>query len=531
MTAVLAPAATAAPASVPSRAAPPCAVVIVGATGDLARRKLMPALYALAAQGALGEHVTIVGASRQQLSDSEFREQMREAVATHGRLSVQAEVWQRLEPALRYVTLDPHEPRTYTALREVLEWSDRTFGTQGNRLVHLAIPPSAIGETVRELAVSGVVARRPRDHFARIIVEKPFGRDLRSAQDLNRRLHRFLDESQIFRIDHYLGKESVQNLLVLRFANSVFEPIWNAQHIDHVQITVAETVGVEGRGGYYEESGALRDMVQSHLLQLVSLVGMEPPVRLDAGSIRDEKVKLLRSIPSLDEAGVLRSTVRGQYGPGIIDGVPVPGYREEEGVDPQSLRETYAAVRLEVDSWRWAGTPFYLRTGKRLQRRTSEIGVHFRRPPRFLFPTGSGEESRDLENLLIIRIQPDEGITLCVNSKHRGATMRVTPVGLDFWYSGVRDVGVAPPDAYERLLIDAMLGDATLFTREDEVEEAWRFCTSILDWWEAHPPALDEFPNYRAGSWGPHAADLLLAREGRAWRNPSQPSLRAIAES
>ena len=530
MAAVLSPVSPAFPAAA-SRIAPPCAVVIVGATGDLARRKLMPALYALAAQGALGEQLTIVGTSRQPLADSEFREAMREAVAVHARLPVDDGVWQRLEPALRYVTIDPTHPESYGRLREVLLWSDENRSTQGNRLVHLAIPPSAIAETVRQLASSGVLERRPRDRFCRVIVEKPFGRDLESARELNRRLHRHLDESQIFRIDHYLGKESVQNLLVLRFANTVFEPIWNRQHIDHVQITVAETVGVEGRGAYYEESGALRDMVQSHLLQLVALVGMEAPVRLNADSIRDEKVKLLRAIPTLKGSAALEGTVRGQYGAGSIDGVPVPGYRQEPGVDPQSLRETYVALRVDVDNWRWAGTPFYLRTGKRLQRRVSEIGVHFRRPPQLLFPSADDRpDPRPDSNTLIIRIQPEAGIILCVNSKRWGPALRAQPIGLDFWF-GTRDMGGPPPDAYERLLVDALLGDATLFTREDEVEEAWRFCTAILEEWRAHPPAVDDFANYRAGSWGPPLADELLAHDGRAWRDPASPSLRAIAEN
>jgi glucose-6-phosphate 1-dehydrogenase len=514
------------------RTVPPCALVIVGGTGDLTRRKLMPALYALAAQGTLGEQVTVVGAGRGEMSDDGYRTMMREAVATHGRLPFDDAVWARLQAGMRYVTVDPSLPDTYHQLREVLEWSDRTRGTAGNRLVYLAIPPSAIAAAVEEMSAARVLTRAPRRHFCRLVVEKPFGRDLASARELNRRLHRFVDESQIFRIDHYLAKESVQNLLVLRFANRVFEPVWNREHVDHVQITVAETVGVEGRGDYYEEAGALRDMVQSHLLQVLALVGMEPPIRLTADAIRDEKVRLLRAIPSVSESEVLRRTVRGQYGPGSIDGVPVPGYREEPGVDPHSLRETYTALRVDVDNWRWAGTPFYIRTGKRLYRRVSEIGVHFRRPPQLLFPSPSadGEGERvDDSNLLIIRVQPDEGVTLCVNSKRPGATMRVIPVGLDWWYGFAEAGGI--PDAYERLLVDVMLGDATLFAREDEVEEAWRYCTSILDGWAAHPPAIDEFPNYQAGSWGPHQADELLTRDGRAWRNPSSPSLHAIAEN
>jgi glucose-6-phosphate 1-dehydrogenase len=514
-----------------ARTVPPCAVVLVGATGDLARRRLLPALYALAAHGVLGDNATVIGASRVPMSEEDYRRAMRDAVSVYRREPVDDAVWRRLAASMRYVVLDPAVPDTYGRLHDLLEWSDSARGTAGNRLVHLAIPPSAMAVTVQGLSAAGVLARRTGLRFCRLIVEKPFGRDLDSARELNRLLHRFLDESQIFRIDHYLAKESVQNLLALRFANSVFEPVWNRENVNHVQITVAETVGVEGRGAYYEESGALRDMVQSHLLQVLSLVGMEPPIRLSADSIRDEKVKLLRAIPDLGEEDVLRLTVRGQYGPGCIEGRPVPGYREEPPVDPHSLRETYAALRVDIDNWRWAGTPFYIRTGKRLHRRVSEIGIHFRRPPHLLFPTyGAGPGTATTEsNLLIVRIYPDEGVTLLVNSKKPGAGMRLAPVGLDFWY-GYREHD-PPPDAYERLLVDALRGDAMLFAREDEVEEAWRVCTAVLRAWAAHPPAVEEFPNYRAGTWGPPQADELLARDGRVWRNPSGPSLSAIADN
>ena len=498
----------------------PAVVVIFGATGDLAKRKLVPALYALAAEGNLPAGFSIVGAGRSEMNDEQFRQSMHDGVAGNGRIAPTDSLWESFSKGLRYARYDLHAEGGFDHLRQVLDEVDARRGTSGNRIYYFAIPPSGFTELAEKLASEGFT-REENGSFRRLIIEKPFGRNLATARQLNADLHSAFREEQIFRIDHYLGKETVQNLLVFRFANGIFEPLWNRQYIDHVQITVAETLGVESRGHYYEESGALRDIVQNHIMQLVALVGMEAPSNFRAETVRDEKVKLLRAVRPIHPDDALRHTVRGQYGEGWVDGQLVKGYREEEGVNPESLRETYVALRVDIDNWRWAGTPFYLRTGKRMAKRATEIAIQFRRVPHSPF-TGSvavaeGAEHDGIEpNLLVLRIQPDEGITLRFGAKVPGQAMRIRSVNMDFMYgsSFLRQ----SPEAYERLLLDCMLGDATLFARVDEVDEAWRFCTAILDGWRAHPPDPDNCPNYQAGSWGPREAADFLRREGRKWR-------------
>ena len=498
----------------------PCAVVIFGASGDLTKRKLVPALYALAADGLLPHGFTVIGASRTEMSDGSWREAMREGVEKHGRVPLRDDLWNSFAEGLRYARVDFEAEDGFAELRRRLEEADGERGTDGNRVFYLSVPPSAIGPYADRLGREAM-SRHSGDGFIRLIVEKPFGRDTASGRALNAQLHQSFAEEQIYRIDHYLGKETVQNLLVFRFANGIFEPVWTRQYIDHVQITVAETIGTEGRGAYYEESGALRDIVQNHIMQLVAIVGMEAPADFQAETVRDEKVKLLRAIRPIHADDGLRHTVRGQYGPGWVDGEKVPGYREEKGVDPSSLRETFVAVKLDVDNWRWAGTPFYLRTGKRMPRRATEIAIQFRRVPHSPFlgaaaAAAVGSGSSIDPNLLVLRIQPDEGITLRFGAKVPGQSFRIRSVNMDFLYGSA--FLTESPEAYERLLLDCMLGDATLFAREDEVDQAWRICTAILDGWRAHPPDPSQCPNYEAGSWGPQEAHDFMARDGRAWR-------------
>jgi glucose-6-phosphate 1-dehydrogenase len=489
----------------------PCAVVIFGATGDLTHRKLVPALYSLAQQRLLPPQFVLVGFARRDWNDEKFREEMRLAVDEFGP-GAQGGVWESFAGALAYNRSDFSSPDGYKRLAALLRRLDEERGTSGNRLYYLATAPENYADIIRNLDEAGLTHRNENGPWNRIVVEKPFGHDLASAQRLNRQLltHAFR-ERQVFRIDHYLGKETVQNILAVRFANLIFEPIWNAQYVDHVQITVAESVGVEGRAGYYDETGALRDMVQNHMMQLLSLVAMEAPTHFVADPVRDEKLKVLRSLQLPDDR-VLSWTVRGQYGPGHVGGAPVPAYRQEPGVPPDSSTETYVAMKLQVENWRWAGTPFYLRTGKRLPKRISEIAVVFKPVPHMLF---SNSAAAGLEsNILALRIQPDEGISLRFGAKVPGPTVRLRSVNMDFLY-GIA-FGTEPADAYERLLLDAMLGDPTLFTRRDEVEQAWRFITCVLDQWETGSPLAG--PNYPAGGWGPEEADALMERDGRAWR-------------
>jgi glucose-6-phosphate 1-dehydrogenase len=479
----------------------PCILVIFGASGDLTSKKLMPALYALAVRGLLPERFGVVGAARTEETDDDFRERMKQAVQEHARDPFDDEVWSRLALGMRYVTLDFADDKGEDELRACLTSLDEERGTGGNRVYYFAVPPSAIGTLVEEIA-----ERRGAEGWIRLIIEKPFGHDLASARELNAQIKQHFAEGEVFRIDHYLGKETVQNMLALRFANGIFEPIWNRQFIDHVQITVAESIGIEGRAGYYEQAGAIRDIFQNHLLQLVAITAMEPPIDFNADSVRNEKVKVLKALHTPGPKHV----VRGQYGPGFVEGEEVAGYREEQGVAPGSMTDTFVAAKLYVDNWRWADTPFYVRMGKRLARRETTIAIQFKRAPHPPFEDG-GEGLRP--NVLLIHVQPNEGVSLAVGAKVPGQGMTIRTVHMDFLYGGAFREGL--PDAYERLILDAMLGDATLFTRSDEIEEQWALVDAIVALWQRDRPS---FPNYAAGTWGPGAADDLLHRDGRSWR-------------
>jgi len=473
----------------------PCTMVIFGASGDLTKRKLFPALYSLAYRQMLPEKFGVLGVARTEGTDSEFRERMKAAVQEFGRDDFREDVWQELADGMHYVY---DEDKLAAALRDLGE----RRGTTGNRIYYLAVPPAAFEEIV-----GWVGKHKSRKGWTRVIVEKPFGHDLQSAQDLNVLLHKHFDESQIFRIDHYLGKETVQNMLALRFANGIFEPIWNRQFIDHIQITVAETLGIEERAEYYERAGAIRDIFQNHLLQLIALTAMEPPIDLAADSVRNEKVKVLKSIHTPGPKHV----VRGQYGRGYVEGQEVPGYREEAGVDPSSMTETFVAAKLFVDNWRWADTPFYIRAGKRMARRETTIAIEFKRAPHPPFVEVAAEGLRP--NVLLIHIQPDEGVSLAIGAKVPGQGLQIRTVHMDFLYGGAFRTDL--PEAYERLLVDCMRGDASLFTREDEVVEQWEIVDAIVAFWRRDRPS---FPNYAAGTWGPPSSDELIQRDGRSWR-------------
>ncbi len=491
----------------------PCAFVVFGAMGDLAKRKLLPSLYNLRANGLLPRDFSFLGVARRALDDEAYREYAAAALREFATRPVDDALWRELAPRVHYVKGDFEDPGTYEALSAALGRSARDHGTSGNALFYLATPPAEFGTIVRGLGAAGLV--REDAGWRRIVIEKPFGRDLDSAKALNRDLTCVLDEGQIYRIDHYLGKETVQNLMVFRFANGMFEPIWNRRYVDHVQITVAEELGVEGRGDYYERAGVLRDIVQNHILQLLTLVAMEPPSTLAAEAVRNEKVKVLDAVRAMAPERVLSDTVRGQYGAGFVDGKKVPAYRAEPGVSATSQTETYAALKLLVENWRWAGVPFYVRSGKRLARRDTQISIQFRRPPLLLFEE-AGLVGQIDPNRLDILIQPEEAICISMKAKRPGPAIVLEQVKLDFSYA--RFGAVPPATGYERLLHDVMIGDPALFHRADLVEASWRIVTPILDVW-ATLPARD-FPSYEAGTWGPAASLELLARDGRRWVNP-----------
>ena len=500
------------PKSTGLRPSPPCTIVIFGAAGDLTKRKLLPALYNLKASGLLPRQLAIVGVTRKEKSHEQFREEQSKDIREFATRAVEETLWEELRSALYYQAGEFTDPETYTKLKALLEEVEKAHGTEGNVLFYLATPPNFFGEIVKRLGEAGL-ARSAGGGWRRVVVEKPFGRDLDSARALNAELARVLDESQIYRIDHYLGKETVQNIMVFRFANGLFEPVWNRRYVDHVQIMVAETVGVEDRGNYYESAGVVRDMIQNHMFQLLALVAMEPPTSFQADAVRDEKVKVLKAVRSMKPEDVLKQAVRGQYGPGVIDGQPVPSYRSEPKVSPSSNTETYAALRLQVENWRWAGVPFYLRSGKRLARRDTEIMIQFRRPPLLLFD----EREEQVEpNRLVLHIQPDEGIEIRMKAKHPGPSMELNTVKLEFSYKQFGETSAAT--GYERLLHDSMVGDSTLFHRADMVEESWRIATPIVDVWASLPPR--DFPNYAAGTWGPPAAGALIQQDGRSWWLP-----------
>ncbi|MBA2361273.1 MAG: glucose-6-phosphate dehydrogenase [Actinobacteria bacterium] len=470
----------------------PCVLAIFGASGDLTKRKIFPALYALAMRDLLPEQFAIVGVARTEQETADFVSAMKEAVRSYARDEFRAEVWGRLAARTRYLAAEFADEEGEDRVARCLTELDGEYGTRGNRVYYLAVPPAAMPKLIEELG-----ERRTTTGWTRLIVEKPFGRDSVTARELNELLARNFTEDEVFRIDHYLGKDTVQNLLALRFANGIFEPVWNRQFIDHVQVTVAESIGIERRSAFYEESGAIRDVFQNHLLQLVALTAMEPPIDFTAEAVRNEKLKVLKALSTPSP----RSVVRGQYGPGFIEGERVPGYREEEGVAPDSTTETFVAARLQVDNWRWADTPFYVRTGKRLPRRETTIAIQFKRVPHTLF-----EDTSELRpNLLIVHIQPNEGVSLAIGAKVPGEGMRVRTVHMDFLYGGAFRTGL--PEAYERLILDAMLGDATLFTRADEIEEQWALVDAIVAAWRRDKPS---FPNHAAGTWGPQTSEELI---------------------
>ncbi len=489
----------------------PCAIVIFGATGDLTKRKLIPAIYYLAKRNLLPADFAVVGLANSEMNDEAFRREIGENLETHLPEPVEKDIWNWLSERLHFLGGDFKDPKLYERLREFLAQVDSHHRTRGNYLFYLATNPTLFCEVVQQLGIVGLT-RQDQCQWRRVVVEKPFGRDLESARALNLDIRKTLDEKQIFRIDHYLGKETVQNILVFRFGNGIFEPIWNRRYIDHVQITVAETVGVEQRGGYYEEAGTLRDMVPSHIFQLVALTAMEPPYSFEADAVRDEKVKLLRAIQPMTPEDVLMRSVRGQYGEGLVGTERVPAYRSEPKVSPDSSTETFVALKLFIDNWRWADVPFYIRTGKRLPKRLTEIVVQFRRAPFLLFR--KTEVERLTTNLLVIQIQPEEGISLRFGAKIPGSGVRVGPVAMEFQYADY--FGTRPSTGYETMLYDSMIGDLTLFKRFDGVEAGWSVAAPILDVWRALPPR--SFPNYEAGTWGPKEADELMTQDGRRWR-------------
>jgi glucose-6-phosphate 1-dehydrogenase len=489
----------------------PSIMVLFGATGDLAHRKVIPAMYHLWRTNLLPHEFVLLAVGRRPYDDDSFRDEVQKSLEGFSRiLPLDEAAWRSFQKRIRYQRCDFEDPTGFDKLVTTLDDLDEQEGTRGNRLFYLATQPSQFAELVAQLGRVGLDHERHDGGWRRVVIEKPFGHDLDSARKLNREVGKVFREAQVYRIDHYLGKETVRNLLVFRFGNGIFEPLWNRRYVDHVQITVAESIGIENRGAFYEETGAVRDVLQNHLLQLVSLVAMEPPATFQADALRDEKVKVIRAIGT-HPADPATEVVRGQYGPGWVAGQQVPGYRQEADVDKESETETFVAARLTIDDWRWSGVPFFVRTGKRLAKRSTEIAIQFRAVPHHLFKDTSAEPDA---NLLAIRIQPDEGIMLRFGAKVPGLGLNVRSVTMDFTYGSAFNVD--SPDAYETLILDALQGDASLFTRADEVEEAWAIVDPYIDAWANSPPP--DFPNYEAGTWGPAEADELLAREGRRWR-------------
>jgi glucose-6-phosphate 1-dehydrogenase len=492
------------------RRVPECAMVIFGATGDLNKRKLMPALFRLAYDRRLSAGFAVVGVSRSPLTDDQFRARMCDAVKQFSEdTQFDPDVWQAFAQGLFYVSGDIGDAGLYQRLSQKLAEIEEKRHTGGNVMFYLSVQPSQYAPAALGLGAAGL---GKGNGWRRLVVEKPFGHDMASARELSDDLHKVFREEDIYRIDHYLGKETVQNILAFRFGNGIFEPVWNRRYVNNVQITAAESIGVEGRGGYYQEAGALADMIQNHLLQVMATIAMEPSASFRADSVRDERSKLLRSIHAMKPDEVRANTVAGQYGPARIGGGELAGFRQEEGVDPKSQTNTYAAVTFFVDNWRWAGVPFYLRTGKRLPKRVTEISIQFNPPPLEIF---DGQADHMAPNLLIVRIQPEEGISLKFLSKRPGAGMNLRPVSMDFNYGS--SFGERSPSAYETLLLDAIIGDATLYTRQDMVEASWAVVEPIQNVWrEDH----HGFPNYASGTWGPPEADAMLARQGHVWRQP-----------
>ena len=489
----------------------PCIMVIFGASGDLAKRKLIPALYNLAREHLLAGEFAVVGFARREMSHDEFRDKISQDIKEFATSSIDPDLWNKFAKRLYYLSGDVQDPKAYQQLQSLLNEVDKEYGTRGNYLYYLATAPDFFSQIIQQLNAAGLV-REENGHWRRVIIEKPFGHDIESARTLNREIRKILSESQIYRIDHYLGKETVQNIMVFRFANGIFEPIWNHRYIDHVQITVAEDIGVGQRGGYYDKAGALRDMVPNHIFQLVTLTAMEPPISFEADAVRDEQVKILRAIQSISPEEVLKYTVRGQYGEGIVGDQRALAYRSEPNVPPNSLTETFVALKLYIDNWRWANVPFYLRTGKRLPCRVTEVAIQFKSAPFVLFRKTTVEHLKP--NVLVLHIQPNEGISLNFGAKIPGPLVRMGTVDMEFKYEDY--FGRTPSTGHERLLYDCMLGDATLFQRADMVEAGWGVVSTIQDVWKALPHR--KFPNYPAGTWGPQEADDLMARDGREWR-------------
>ncbi len=502
------------PRSSAAQPAPPGVMVIFGASGDLAKRKLLPALYNLMTDGLLSDHFRIIAVDRRDRGAEAYREYIDTAAREYIKNGLSAELWQELLQRIHYLSGDFQNADTYTRMSSLLDDIAANHHTGGNCLFYLATPPDTFGEIATQLHAAGL-AMEQGDQWRHLVVEKPFGRDLATAKALNKTLQAAFDEDQIYRIDHYLGKETVQNILTYRFANSTVEPIWNHRYIDHMQITVAESIGVESRGGYYDKAGALRDMVPNHLLALLSTVTMEPANSLDGNAVRDEQAKILRAIQPIPPEQVLTQVVRGQYGEGTLaNGGTAAAYRDEERVDPNSATETFVAMKVMIDSWRWAGVPFYLRTGKRMPGRYTEIVVQFKEAPNMMFRDALLRGEQVPPNTLVLRIQPNEGIGMSFNAKVPSPIPQISPVEMDFNYSDY--FGGGPTTGYETLLYECMNGDPTLFKRADVIESSWELVEPILDVWSALPPR--NFPNYTAGSWGPREAEDLIARDGRAWR-------------